>query len=60
MPEYRVYHLNQAGKIIGVPVVVMADDDTAALDQARLMTPRGEQAEVWQLNRLVSVVEGRE
>jgi hypothetical protein len=57
MPEYRVYCLDSGGRFCNV-TELEREDDAAALEAARTLTPAGRQAEVWQRARLVGRVAG--
>ena len=52
MPEYKMYHLDGGGRIAGAPQEFVADDDDAALAEAR-RRQKGMAAELWQGRRLL-------
>lgn len=35
MPDYRVYVVNEKGRVVGVPRVITCDDDDEAIEQAK-------------------------
>lgn len=50
---YRAFRLNNAGQIVGPPIVLSSDDDGAAIDQAMLLVDVDHGVQLWQLSRLV-------
>jgi hypothetical protein len=58
MPEYRAYRIKN-DQIAGVPEIVVADDDRAAIEQARQLT-NGHDVELWEGGRFVIGVKSTE
>jgi len=54
--EYRLYWRDGGGRILKAPDVIVADNDTAAIDRARELKACA--CEIWQEARLVAVVAG--
>ena len=52
MPDYKLYRLDRAGRISGVPETFTAADDDAAIAQAEERR-RGAAAELWQGRRFL-------
>lgn len=55
MPNYTVFLLDDDGRICASSHLVAADD-VAALDAARLTLAEGQLAEVWSYSRMVGIV----
>lgn len=53
MPDYKIYHLDQDGRIAGAPQEFVATDDHAALAEAQ-SRQAGWSAELWQGRRLLA------
>ena len=54
MPEYKIYRLDQRGKINSPPEVVNSDHEKDVVEKARdLAAADGCDVEVWQSERLV-------
>jgi hypothetical protein len=56
MVDYRIYSLDGAGRI-GFAEWLVADDDEAAVSEARRMRPDAHRCEVWDRNRLVATLD---
>ena len=52
MADYRVYHVDQGGHIVGPPDEFTCDDDDVAIQRAKRLID-GHDVELWQLARLV-------
>ena len=57
MASYRVFPLDPAGRIAGVPLLVEAGSDAQAISEGRRAAP-GTPAEVWDLGRYVGRLNG--
>jgi hypothetical protein len=53
VPEYKIYRLNQHGKIDCPPEIVTSDHERDVLEAARELAAEGRDVEVWQGQRLV-------
>ena len=53
MPEYRIFPLTSDNHIKNAPALVVCENDSAALEQAKKMLD-GHNLEVWEGNRLVT------
>jgi hypothetical protein len=56
MPDYQVYVVDDAGRILAAPEVVTCDDDQRALRKAKSLA-NGHDLEVWQGARIVGRIE---
>jgi hypothetical protein len=54
MPEYRAYPIKD-NHVVGVPEIVVADDDQQAVEQAKQLMSGGD-IELWEGARLVTRV----
>ena len=51
---YRMFHLDEHGRVQAAAVVIEATDDKAAIRKAEEVLQSGHRAELWQGTRLVS------
>lgn len=56
MPTYRIYVLNDRGKITGIPTEAQFASDEDAIAAARTWLDQHDSIEVWQLARFVARV----
>ena len=55
MSGYRLYHFDGLGRVCSADVI-MAGNDTEAIEQAREVNPSGGLREIWQGARLVATL----
>ena len=57
-PAYRVFSINAAGRVSGVPYIIEAADDTLAVQEAAKLV-KDRTVEIWMGIRLVATLNGR-
>jgi hypothetical protein len=55
MPDYRVYAVDEAGHISGMPLVIDCKDDKEAVERAKELKD-GKALEVWLLDRRIAEI----
>jgi hypothetical protein len=56
MPNFRVYEVGVSGRFLGLPHMLAADHDEAAVEQARKIWSAAWAIEIWNGDRLVALL----